>query len=369
MNPDAFDAADIPTPFLAIDGSAVRRNIRRLSDYGRAQGLNLRPHTKTHKSLNIGRSQLEAGAIGLTTAKVGEAGVMAELGKPVLIAYPLVDPARAREAARLAGEHSILAAVDSELALEQLGRAAQTAGTRIGILIDMDIGVGRTGVQTPEAALALGQRAEKTGGLDLRGIFLYPGHVTGPAEQQADPLGRAAEKLGRLVEAWNRSGLDAGIVSGGSTPSAYQSHHLEGLTEIRPGTYVFNDLNTLRGGFCAEEDCAARIMATVVSDSVPGQIVLDAGTKTLTSDLCGPAPESGHGAIDGLGGARIHKLTEEHGQVDVSECDTVPRLGERVAIIPNHICPCVNLQDRLWWQEEPEAPFVPMEVDARGLLS
>ena len=141
------------------------------------------------------------------------------------------------------------------------------------------------------------------------------------------------------------------IVSGGSTPTAYQSHLIPQLTEIRPGTYIYNDMNTVRGGFCTLDDCAARIICTVVSNAVPNQIVLDAGTKTLTSDACIPARDSGHGFIVEYPQAKIVALSEEHGQVDVSRCDHQPDLGQRVTVIPNHICPCVNLQNDVWWNE------------------
>jgi D-serine deaminase-like pyridoxal phosphate-dependent protein len=193
----------------------------------------------------------------------------------------------------------------------------------------------------------------------------YPGQVVQSSEAQADPLAQVAARLEEAIDLWRRAGLPVEIVSGGSTPSAFQSHLVPQYTEIRPGTYIFNDTNTVRGGYCGWEDCAARIVATVVSDAVPNQVVLDAGSKTLTSDLCGWARESGHGFIVEYPDARISKLSEEHGQVDVSRCDRRPALGERVTIVPNHICPCVNLQDVVWWTEN-GGPLQPLPVDARG---
>jgi len=139
-------------------------------------------------------------------------------------------------------------------------------------------------------------------------------------------------------------------------------------TEIRPGTYIFNDVNTVRGGYCEWKDCAARIVCTVVSDAVKNQFIIDAGTKTLTSDLCGPARESGHGYIVEYPEGRISRLSEEHGQVDVSQSERCPKVGDRVTVIPNHICPCVNLQDALWWQEA-DGSARQIAVDARGMLS
>jgi D-serine deaminase-like pyridoxal phosphate-dependent protein len=171
-----------------------------------------------------------------------------------------------------------------------------------------------------------------------------------------------------VLSHWRRSGLEARIVSGASTPTAYQSHLVGHLTEIRPGTYVYNDMNCVRGQCAALDDCAARILATVVSTAVPGQVVLDAGSKTLTSDRCGPAPDSGHGHVLEYPQAKITKLSEEHAQVDVTACDRAPKVGERVTVIPNHICPCVNLQDQVWWKEEGSPPRAIM-VEARGKVS
>jgi D-serine deaminase-like pyridoxal phosphate-dependent protein len=136
------------------------------------------------------------------------------------------------------------------------------------------------------------------------------------------------------------------------------------LTEIRPGTYIFNDMNTVHGKYCDFEDCAARVQATVVSTAVPGQVVVDSGSKTLTMDGCGPRPNSGHGFVVGYPKAKIRKLTEEHGQIDVSRCADAPTIGERLSIIPNHICPCINLHDQAWLTHGDD--FEPLPIDARG---
>jgi len=312
--------------------------------------------------------QLEFGAGGLTVAKVGEAEVMAGICSDVLIAYPVVDQSRCRRLARLARTTQVRVAIDSAQAADALGAAVQEAGSKIGILVDLDVGFGRTGVQSPEEALRLAQYIEKTRGLRLDGIMCYPGHVWEVADQQGGPLGLIAEKLGRTLDLWRRHGLDANIVSGGSTPTAFQSHLVPQLTEIRPGTYIFNDMNTVRGGYCSLEDCAASLVCTVVSDAVPGQVVIDAGTKALTSDRCLSAPESGHGHVREYPEAVITRLSEEHGQIDVRRCANRPRIGERLTITPNHICPCINLQDTLWLRH-PNGNMEPLAVDARGRLS
>ena len=365
---DDFGGAQrLSTPAIVIDAKTVRRNIGRLTDYAAPHKLGIRPHTKTHKSQRLASMQCEAGAVGLTAAKVGEAEVMAEVCDDLLLAYPPVSVARAEGLARLGRNLTVRAAIDSIDALEVTAAAAQTAGVTIGLLVDLDVGLGRTGLQSPEQALAIAQAIDSTAGVRLDGIMFYPGHVWDPADEQAPVLRAIDAILEEAIDLWTQNGLAAKIVSGGSTPTAYQSHHVSRQTEIRPGTYVYNDMNTVRGGYCSLDDCAAHIVCTVISNAVKGQVVIDAGSKTLTSDLCLPAPESGHGYVVELPDARIAKLSEEHGQIDVTRCDHVPAVGDRLTIIPNHICPCINLQDQAWWLESDEPPQ-PLPTEARGKL-
>jgi D-serine deaminase-like pyridoxal phosphate-dependent protein len=358
---------NIPTPALVIDGAAVRRNIERLAGYAAHVGLEVRPHTKTHKLRSLARMQLDAGAIGLTAAKVSEAAAISDAEQDVLLAYPPIGPERARRLAELARDRTVRAVVDSMTGIEMISEAASSQKTTVGLLVELDVGMGRMGVPTPEATLPLAQAIDCAPHVHLDGIMVYPGHIWEKVEQQEAPLAAVNELLAETIALWAKQGLAATIVSGGSTPTAYQSHVVMHLTEIRPGTYVFNDMNTVHGGFCTMEDCAARVHATVISDAVLGQVVIDAGSKTLSSDRCLPAMESGFGRIVELDGARITRLSEEHGQVDVRECPSPPRVGERLTVIPNHICPCLNLQESVWWVESNERPRQ-FPVDARGKI-
>lgn len=357
--------SDIPTPCILVDGDKVRHNVARLADYARRHRLALRPHTKTHKSVMLARMQMEAGAAGLTMAKVGEAKVMSAVADDLLVAYPLVDPARCAELADLAKGKSLRVSIDSTAAADAIASAAQSAGVTIGILVDLDVGHHRTGVQSPAEALRLAQHISQSPGLRLDGLMFFPGHLASTQTGQEEALRGIDARLSEVIDLWSRAGLEAPVVSGGSTPTAYNSHVMKHLTEIRPGTYVFNDMNSVHSGCATLDECAATILSTVVSTAVPGQIVLDAGSKTLTSDRCGPAPESGHGHIVGYPQAKITKLSEEHAQVDVNGCSSIPKIGQRVAIIPNHICPCVNLQDAFWWHEKSESPRK-ITIEARG---
>jgi D-serine deaminase-like pyridoxal phosphate-dependent protein len=366
--PPRLPLESIPTPALVVDATVTRRNIDQLAGYGAQHGIAIRPHTKTHKSRMVGQLQLQAGAGGLTVAKVGEAGEMAPICYDLLMAYPAVDAGRCARLAEIGRGITMRIAVDSTAAVEALAAAARSAGSTLGLLVDLDVGNGRTGVASPADSLRLAQAIAGTAGVRLDGLMIYPGHIWARADQQGAPLAAVSAKVQEALALWSAEGLEAKIVSGGSTPTAYQSHLVQGITEIRPGTYVFNDMNTVVGGYCELEDCAARIVCTVVSDAVKDQVVIDAGTKALTSDLVVLAKESGHGHVVEYPRAKITRLSEEHGQVDVSLCDRRPKIGERVTVIPNHICPCVNLRDEFWWCE-PGQDAVQVPVDSRGMLS
>jgi D-serine deaminase-like pyridoxal phosphate-dependent protein len=364
----AASLEELPTPALVIDSVVARNNIRRLAEYAAKHRIGIRPHTKTHKNRVIAKLQIEAGAIGLTVAKVGEAEQLQTETNDLLMAYPAVDRARCQRLAELAKTKTIRVIAESVTGIEALASAAKSAGSTIGVLVEMDVGMGRTGVATAQDSLALAQLISRTKSLRLDGILCYPGHIWNPVAEQAAALAAVSAKLQEAIELWRQNGLEAKIVSGGSTPTALRSHLVPQLTEIRSGTYVFNDMNTFRGGFCDLADCAARIYCTVVSTTVKDQIVLDGGTKTFTSDICIPARDSGNGYVVEYPDAKITALSEEHGQVNVARCEKRPKVGERVSIIPNHICPCVNLQDAIWWREA-DGSLQKVTVDARGKLS
>ena len=291
---------------------------------------------------------------------------MAGVSNDILVAYPIVDGHRAQRLAALARRVTVRVAIDSDRAAATLAEAAKSAGSTIGILIDLDVGNHRTGLSSAERSLRLAKAVSRTPGLRLDGLFYYPGHIGGSPADQADQLDRVRVQLEEALELWRGAGLEAAIVSGGSTPTARQSHLVPMTTEIRPGTYIFNDLYEARGGYCRLEDCAARFHCTVVSDAVHDQIILDAGSKTLSSDRCGTAPDSGFGFLVECPEAKVVKLSEEHAQVDVSRCDRCPAVGSRVTLIPNHICVAVNLVGRFWWRENGDAEMV--ESEARAMV-
>lgn len=357
-----------PTPALVIDLPTVKRNIKKLADYGRQHNIAIRPHTKTHKSIRMAKLQLEAGAIGLTMAKVGEAITMSEAGKnlDLFVAYPVIDPWRREHLAQLAKHHTVRVGFDSKEAADLIGAAAKAAGVSIGVLIDVDAGNHRTGVQSPAEALALAQHVSKTAGLRFDGIMFYPGQLKQPSSELPEHIKPIAALVTSTLDTLKRGGFDPKIVSGGSTPGAYHSHYMPGVTEIRPGTYIYNDMSVVSCGYVGLDDCAARLRCTVISNAVPGKFVLDAGSKSLTQDRRTIAPNTaGFGHIVEYPEAVISKLSEEHGEVDATKCNKRPRIGEVVHVIPNHICPCVNLQTMVWLKDE-TGKLETMNIDARG---
>jgi D-serine deaminase-like pyridoxal phosphate-dependent protein len=360
------DLAKMATPAIVIDAAQARANVQRLANYAAAHGIKIRPHTKTHKLRKLAQMQLAAGAVGIAVAKVTEAEAISDPGQDVLVAYPPIGEGRADRLVALAHDRTMRAAVDSLTAIEQTASAAKVMEATVGLLVDLDVGLGRTGVASPADTLPLAQAIDRHPNLRLDGLMIYPGQVWSKPNEQAAELQAVDDLVAETLALWKKHSLSAAIVSGGSTPTAFQTHLMPHVTEIRPGTYVYNDMNTVRPGFATVDECAARVVATVISDAVPGQVVIDAGSKTLARDASS-VPDGGFGYVVEYPKARIKQLSEEHGQVDVRNCDPRPKLGERVTIIPNHICPCVNLHAAVWWLE-PGQPLEQIPVDARGCI-
>lgn len=256
--------------------------------------------------------------------------------------------------------------LDSKEAAEVLSAASRREKAEIGVLVDLDPGFRRTGVQSPAEALALALRIMELKGLRLDGILFFPGNIVEPPDRQEGVLHSITRLLLETLGLWEKQGLEARIVSGGSTPTAYQSHRMPPVTEIRPGTYVYNDMNTFRGGACRLDDCAARVVCTIVSKAVPGKAILDGGSKAFSSERNAHDPMTGgFGHVVEFPEAKVVRLSEEHGELDITRCKTPPRLGQRVHVIPNHICPCVNLFDSAWMKNK-RGDVRPLPIDTRG---
>ncbi len=364
-----MQVSEIDTPALLVDLDTMERNLRRVADYTQAHGLRLRPHTKTHKSPRIGRRQLDLGAAGLTVAKVGEAEVMLDAAPPdMLVAYPVIGRAKLERLMAVAQRTRITVSLDSLFAARQLAEAAQAAGATIGVLAETDVGLGRVGVTPGAELLDLARGVQQLAGLSFGGIALYPGHIKDNGTAGKEALAALAGLIQSILGDFRHAGIPVGIVSGGSTPSLFHSHELPGLNEIRPGTYVYNDWNTVASGACTLEECAAALLVTVVSIARPGQIIVDGGSKTFSSDRAsGPADPPTFGHVMEAPQAVFHKMNEEHGYIDVRQCERKFELGERLRIIPNHICVAVNLHERVYGIRNGEVEEV-WEVAGRGKL-
>jgi D-serine deaminase-like pyridoxal phosphate-dependent protein len=333
------------TPAALVDVERMEANLRRAAAYCRAHGLAWRPHAKTHKSPALAALQVAAGAVGVTVATVLEAERMATAVDDLLLAYPPIGDAKLRRLMALPAQTRLTVGLDSREALAGLAAAAHAAERTVGVLVEVDAGMGRVGVQDPAAAVALAVEAAAARGIRYRGILFYPGHLRGGEDDRAG-LGAVSRRLAGFRGALAEAGLAPEVVSGGSTPTFWSSHEVEGLTEVRPGTNLFNDRTTAAIGACAWEDCAYSVLATVVSVAVPGQAVVDAGAKALAKEEI-RAPGGGYGALLDRPEVRVKALSEEHGLLDLSETDWRPAVGERVRIVPNHVCVSVNLHERL----------------------
>jgi D-serine deaminase-like pyridoxal phosphate-dependent protein len=345
-HPATLDA--LTTPAAAIDLDRVNANLDRMAAYTRQHGLALRPHIKTHKTRDLAAAQLARGAVGLTCATPTEAEAMAAVASDLLLAYPPVGQARLDRICVLAERASIAVSLDSTDALDALSRAAAAAGRTIAVLVELDLGMHRVGLADPRDVAALACRATSLPGVRFEGVMFYPGHIREPVDHQDAAIRRLAEDLARHCDALARAGFAPRIVSGGSTPAAFASHRIERLTEIRPGTYVFNDRTTAEIGACAWDDCAYTVLATVISTAVPGQAVVDAGSKAINREELRTPGGAGYGALLDRPDIVIKAMSEEHGILDLSRTDWRPRIGERVRIVPNHVCVSVNLHSVLW---------------------
>jgi D-serine deaminase-like pyridoxal phosphate-dependent protein len=329
----------LPTPSLLVDADVLELNLADMARLAAERGLRLRPHAKTHKSSDLARLQLQSGAVGLTVATVAEAEAFAEEGfDDLFIAYPLwVDAAKAERLRRLLDVASVRIGVDSVEGAQALAAQLGAEVRRVGVLLEIDSGHHRSGVP-PEAVGDLGEVVARTG-LQVAGVFTFPGHSYAPqlAADVADQEARAlAEAAGQLAE----RGLDVHVVSGGSTPTAAQTG--AGLTELRPGVYVFGDAQQWELGTIPPERIALTCLATVVSHA-GGRVVLDAGSKALGADRLPWA--TGFGRLLDHPDARIVLLGEHHAVVEWD--GPPPPLGSRTRVVPNHVCNAVNLHDGL----------------------
>ncbi|MDB4914008.1 MAG: D-serine deaminase, pyridoxal phosphate-dependent [Gemmatimonadetes bacterium] len=350
LPPDPYDGVrnldDLETPAALIDLARTRRNIERVAAYCATSGLRWRPHVKTHKTPALAAQQVGSGASGVTVATLRELEVMAPVVSDIVLAYPVIGAAKLRRLESLQGVTDLAVAVDSLAALDAIGGAAARMRRRIGVLIEIDVGAKRMGVRQPEHVVQLARHAGRCPWLTFDGILFYPGHIRSAMAAQDAELETLAAALAQHIEALGAAGLPPRVVSGGSTPTIWRSHELPGLTEVRAGTFIFNDRTTMALGVCQPHERAYTVLATVVSTEVAGQATIDAGSKALSSDVL-RGHGTGYGELLDRPDVVVRALSEEHGMLDLSATDWRPRVGDRVRVVPNHVCTSVNLQEVL----------------------
>jgi D-serine deaminase-like pyridoxal phosphate-dependent protein len=338
---------EVDTPALIVSEEILHRNIAEMASFAKSVGVNLRPHIKTHKSVQIARLQMAAGAVGVTCAKVGEAEVMInEAGvEDVLLAYPVIGKPKYRRIVELMEKARIAVAVDSLEAAKAISDAMAHYDRTIDVYVEVNTGQNRSGVMAGDEAVKFALAVARYPNLRLVGIMTHEGHVGSFSIDEIEQVAKSAgEQMVETAEKIRKHGIELPVVSVGSTPAARFTPTVKGVTEMRPGTYVFNDNSLFRyGDTWGVEDCAARFVATVVSRPAKDRCVLDTGSKSLAMDLS--KSHEGHGYIVGHPDVIITKLSEEHGVCELPAGEPGFNVGDRVEIIPNHVCPTVNLMD------------------------
>lgn len=323
--------SELDTPALTVDLDVLERNIRNMAEHCRNVGIALRVHTKTHKVPEIAHMQLAAGASGITCQKLGEAEVMCEAGiRDILIPYNIVGKPKLERLTRLVRRATITVAVDSDATARGLSEQAQEDDRTIRVVIELDTGGRRCGVQSPEAALELAKKIVALPGLDFQGIMTYPSSL------------RAKPFIERTVELLTREGIPIHMISGGGTGAEATSKEI-GCTETRSGSYIFEGMTRVgRHTGLDPERCALRMMVTVVSVPTPDRIIMDAGQKAFTS-----YPPTPYGHVIEHPEIQITGMSVEHGHVDVSASSHPFKVGERLSVIPLHQGMTTNLHDEL----------------------
>lgn len=344
----------LDTPLVSIDLDVVDRNIARMQARAIELGLDLRPHVKTHKLPLLAHRQLRAGAVGVACQKVSEAWVMASAGVgPILLTYPLVGTAKWTQAARLAAEFGVGLCVDSPEGIAGMRQAIPESAS-VPVWVDCDTGRWRTGTPEPAGALRLARLIERSPGLRFGGL------ITHPAPDAAAPWFTEAKRL------FAEDGIEIPAISVGGTPAAFRDAPALGVaTELRVGTYIYGDRACLAAGSHDEAQCAMRIRATVVSVPTPERAIIDAGSKTLSSDSAEGVDDSRFGTVVGGPELDLVFLSEEHGHVDMSRRPGTLAVGDVVEIIPNHACAVSNLADSVWLHRSGD-PVGGVSVAARG---
>jgi D-serine deaminase-like pyridoxal phosphate-dependent protein len=367
---------DIPTPAVLVESSKLARNIARMQEAVAERGIALRPHAKTHKSPVVARMQIAAGAAGICCAKLGEAEVFADAGvQDIRLPYPL-NPANADRVFALASRVTLSFIVDDQAVAREWSRIAAQRGRTLNVLVKVDVGFHRCGIDPDDRrAAAIVADVASLPGLRFLGLLSHAGHGYG-ASSEIDAAAIAAEEARILSDLAAAAKVRCGEISVGATPTARFSVNQPGITEMRPGNYVYFDRTQVGLGAATWDDCALTVLARVVSRPAPDRVILDSGSKTLSNDLArGFSAMPGHGAVfesvqSTTPDARlaVERLSEEHATVKVSGGDEGLATGTLVRLVPNHSCVVSNLVDYVWMVDG-DRVVERLPVAARGRIT
>jgi len=357
---------ELDTPSLVVDWDILQNNINAMQQVANDAGVKLRPHTKTHKTPLISHLQLKAGAQGITVAKLGEAEVMQAGGvDDILVAFPLQGASKMERLLHLAERANVRVSLDSRKVAQDLSDAGQARGIKIGVYVEVDVGLGRVGTTHHEGARDVVHDIIELPGIEFLGIMTHAGHVHGAKTvDQVRQIGQEeGEWMVETADLIRADGIEVREVSVGSTPTARFAAQVKGVTEIRPGTYVLYDTTQVLKFACGWEDCAQTILATVVVRH-PERLIFDCGSKTLSSD---GAPNGLYGTVKGFPHLEIWRLNEEHATVRIAGEGPLPDIGDKVEIIPNHACAVMNLHDSFIAVSNDEV-IGEFQIQARGKI-
>lgn len=332
----------IPTPALVLDADIFEQNINTMMEYLKKTGVSIRPHTKTHKTPMIARQQIKSGAIGLCCATIGEAEAMVNAGLDnILIANEVIGEDKIRRAVSLARYANMMVAIDDEENLADLSEAASAIGVNIGVLIEVDVGMGRCGVRSVEDAVKLAKKAEESKGINFRGVMGYEGHAVfiQDREERTKAGHIANEILVKAAETIRKAGIAVEIVSGAGTGTYDIAAEYPGITEIQAGSYIFMDLTYAKLGIPFKQSLT--VLATVVSRPTDDAVIMDCGMKAISVERECPK------LLD-FEGLEILKLAEEHAKAHLLTGGKEPKAGDKLYLIPSHCCTTINLHSKLY---------------------
>lgn len=343
----------IETPAFVVNESQTLKNISKFQSLCDEKGLTLRPHIKTHKTVRFAKAQVAAGAVGINCQKIGEAEVMADGGlDDILITFNILGASKLARLRALSERVDLRVVADNTLVIEGLSDAFADVSKPLKVLVECDTGAARCGVQSPDEAVGLAIAINQSPGLEFEGFLTYP--AVGGQQDVVDFMSSAKSAV-------ESRGIACPTISSGGSPDMWQADTDGIITEYRIGTYVYNDRSLVARGTCELNDCSGTVLATVVSTPTNGRAVIDAGSKALTSDLLGL---DGHGYVIDHPDVSIVGLSEEHGVLSVGEGSNLS-VGDRLRIIPNHVCVVANMFDQAWLEQE-NGKVIPLNTDARG---